>query len=190
MECLALDRCNRRRGRAGAIPGIGLAIVIAVIEFPVGRLAPIFGGPGTRSRRQGLTTTSRAIPTRRLIPGLVLFRWMRPCSSPTPSLFSNRVQDAVAASPTPVRRLVVAPSRSPASTSRPPTCCRAGGHLARAGIELCFAENEGSGQGQAQALRPVRAARRERVLPDDGQRRQQLCRDPSGGLGGLGDGAR
>ena len=54
------------------------------------------------------TTTSRAIREARLIPGLVLFRWDAPLFFANAELFQERVLDAVAASPTPVRWLVVA----------------------------------------------------------------------------------
>ena len=42
------------------------------------------------------------------MPGLVLFRWDAPLFFANAELFKERVLDAVAASPTPVRWLVVA----------------------------------------------------------------------------------
>jgi hypothetical protein len=47
-------------------------------------------------------------PEARLIPGLVLFRWDAPLFFANAELFHERVLDAVASSPTPVRWLVVA----------------------------------------------------------------------------------
>ena len=66
---------------------------------------------------------------------------MRPCSSPTPSCSSDRVLDAVAASPTPVRWLVVAaePVTSVDVTSAD-MLAELDETLHAAGIELCFAE--------------------------------------------------
>ena len=47
-------------------------------------------------------------PQARRIPGLVLFRWDAPLFFANAELFSDRIRDAIAASPTPVRRIVVA----------------------------------------------------------------------------------
>ena len=47
-------------------------------------------------------------PEARQIPGLVLFRWDAPLFFANAELFQERVLDAVAESPTPVRWLVVA----------------------------------------------------------------------------------
>ena len=77
-----------------------------------GRTPPFLAAP-TASRA---ITTSPAIPTRALIPGLVLFRWDAPLFFANAEFFQDRVLQAVAASPTPVRRVVSPPSRSPAST--------------------------------------------------------------------------
>jgi MFS superfamily sulfate permease-like transporter len=48
------------------------------------------------------------IPDARLIPGLVLFRWVAPLFFANAEFFKERALDAVAQSPTPVRWLVVA----------------------------------------------------------------------------------
>lgn len=56
----------------------------------------------------------------RLIPGLVLFRWDAPLFFANAELFRERVLDAVASSPPPVRWLVVAAEPVPASTSPQP----------------------------------------------------------------------
>jgi MFS superfamily sulfate permease-like transporter len=47
-------------------------------------------------------------PGARQVPGLVLFRWDAPLFFANAELFQQRVQDAVAQSPTPTRRVVVA----------------------------------------------------------------------------------
>jgi MFS superfamily sulfate permease-like transporter len=47
-------------------------------------------------------------PHARLVPGLVLFRWDAPLFFANAELFQQRVLAAVAASPTPVRRVIVA----------------------------------------------------------------------------------
>jgi MFS superfamily sulfate permease-like transporter len=47
-------------------------------------------------------------PDARLIPGLLLFRWDAPLFFANAELFHQRVLEAVASSPTPVRRIIVA----------------------------------------------------------------------------------
>jgi len=54
----------------------------------------------------GATTTSRAILLRR-VPGLLLFRWGAPLFFANAELFHQRVLEAIAQSPTPVRRIIV-----------------------------------------------------------------------------------
>ena len=91
----------------GAIPGIALAIVIAVIEFLWDGWRPHSAVMGRVDRVKGYHDIKR-YPDARLIPGLVLFRWDAPLFFANAELFNRRVLDAVAASPTPVRWLVVA----------------------------------------------------------------------------------
>ena len=119
----------------GAIPGIGLAVVIAVVEF-LWMAAPHLAVLGA-------LTGSRAITTSRDIPkhadsGLVLFRWDAPCSSPM-----GAVQGGPRGSGKALRRY-------PGSSSRPNpdsvdiTAADFLEELDEAlhqdGIELCFAE--------------------------------------------------
>jgi MFS superfamily sulfate permease-like transporter len=68
----------------GAIPGIGLAIAIAVIEFLWDGWRPHSAVLGRAEGVKGYHDITR-YPGARQIPGLVLFRWDAPCSSPTPS---------------------------------------------------------------------------------------------------------
>ena len=70
----------------GAIPGIAIAIVIAVIEFLWDGWRPHSAVLGRVERVKGYHDISR-YPEARRIPGLVLFRWMHPCSLPTQSCF-------------------------------------------------------------------------------------------------------
>src|SRR5262249_16915566 len=91
----------------GAIPGIGLAIVIAVIEFLWDSWRPHSAILGRADGVKGYHDITR-YPNARRIPGLVLFRWDAPLFFANAELFQERVLDAVAASPTPVRRVVVA----------------------------------------------------------------------------------
>ncbi len=91
----------------GAIPGIGLAIVIAVIEFLWDGWRPHFAVLGRVDGIRGYHDLAR-YPDARLVPGLVLFRWDAPLFFANAELFQERVLEAVADSPTPVRRVVVA----------------------------------------------------------------------------------
>jgi high affinity sulfate transporter 1 len=91
----------------GAIPGIGLAIVVAVSEFLWAGWRPHFAVLGRVSGIRGYHDLKR-YPEARLVPGLVLFRWDAPLFFANAELFQARVLQAVADSPTAVRRVVVA----------------------------------------------------------------------------------
>ena len=90
----------------GAIPGIGLAILVAVIEFLWDGWRPHSAVLGRVDGVKGYHDIER-YPDARMVPGLVLFRWDAPLFFANAELFRNRVMDALATSPTPVRRLVV-----------------------------------------------------------------------------------
>ncbi|MBC8007219.1 MAG: sulfate permease [Prolixibacteraceae bacterium] len=91
----------------GAIPGIGLAIVIAVLEFLWDGWRPHYAVLGRVDGMRGFHDIKR-YPEARLIPGLVLFRWDAPLFFANAELFHQRVLEAVEQSPTPVRRIIVA----------------------------------------------------------------------------------
>jgi MFS superfamily sulfate permease-like transporter len=124
----------------GAIPGIALAIVIAVIEFLWDGWRPHSAILGRVDRVKGYHDITR-YPNARRIPGLVLFRWDAPLFFANAELFHERVLDAVAASPTPVQWLVVA---AEPVTSVDVTAADAVADLddtlRAASITLCFAE--------------------------------------------------
>jgi high affinity sulfate transporter 1 len=91
----------------GVIPGIGLAIVIAVIEFLWDGWRPHHAVLGRADGVRGYHDIKR-YPDARLVPGLVLFRWDAPLFFANAELFRERVLESVAQSPTPVRRVIVA----------------------------------------------------------------------------------
>jgi MFS superfamily sulfate permease-like transporter len=91
----------------GAIPGIALAVVIAVIEFLWDGWRPHFAILGRVEGVKGYHDVTR-YPQAERIPGLVLFRWDAPLFFANAELFQERVLDAVASSPTAVRWVVVA----------------------------------------------------------------------------------
>jgi MFS superfamily sulfate permease-like transporter len=90
----------------GVIPGIGLAIVIAIAEFLWDGWRPHFAVLGRPHGVKGYHDLKR-YPDARQIPGLVLFRWDAPLFFANAEFFSECVLNAVANSPTKVRWLVV-----------------------------------------------------------------------------------
>ncbi|MGY4477537.1 SulP family inorganic anion transporter [Bradyrhizobium sp. USDA 3364] len=124
----------------GVIPGIGLAIVLAIVEFLWDGWRPHSAVLGRASGVKGYHDITR-YPGARQVPGLVLFRWDAPLFFANAEFFRERALAAIAKSPTPVRWLVVA--------AEPVTSVdvTAGDILAELdetlharAIELCFAE--------------------------------------------------
>ena len=124
----------------GPIQGIALAIVIAVIEFLWDGWRPHSAVLGRVDGVKGYHDIGR-YPSARVVPGLVLFRWDAPLFFANAEFFRDRALDAVAASPTPVRWLVVG---AEPVTSVDVTAADIVEELDRtlhaAGIDLCFAE--------------------------------------------------
>jgi MFS superfamily sulfate permease-like transporter len=124
----------------GAIPGIGLAIGIAVIEFLWDGWRPHSAVLGRAEGVKGYHDVTR-YPDARQIPGLVLFRWDAPLFFANAELFKERVLDAAAKSPTPVRWLVVAAEPvTSVDVTAADTLEELDKTLHGLGIELCFAE--------------------------------------------------
>lgn len=124
----------------GVIEGIGIAILIAVIEFLWDGWRPHFAVMGRVDGIRGYHDIKR-YPDARRVPGLVLFRWDAPLFFANAELFHQRVLEAVAQSPTPVRRIVVAaePVTSIDVTSAD-MLAELEQALREAGVELRFAE--------------------------------------------------
>ena len=90
----------------GVIPGIGLAIAIAVIEFLWDGWRPHSAVLGRVDGIRGYHDLKR-YPDARLVPGLVIFRWDAPLFFANAELFHRRVLEVVAESPQPVKRLII-----------------------------------------------------------------------------------
>jgi high affinity sulfate transporter 1 len=124
----------------GAIPGIGLAVVIAIIEFLWDGWRPHSAVLGQPKDVEGYHDIAR-YPGARQIPGLVLFRWDAPLFFANAELFKDRALAAVAQSPSAVHWLVVA---AEPVTSVDVTAADALAELDETlhvdGVELCFAE--------------------------------------------------
>jgi MFS superfamily sulfate permease-like transporter len=124
----------------GAIPGIVLAIVIAVIEFLWDGWRPHSAVLGLVDHVNGYHDITR-YPNAQLIPGLVLFRWDAPLFFANAEFFHDRVLAAVASSPTPVRWLIVAAEPvTSIDVTAADIVCELDETLQASGITMCFAE--------------------------------------------------
>jgi high affinity sulfate transporter 1 len=124
----------------GAIPGIGLAIVIAVIEFLWDGWRPHSAVLGRPAAVPGYHDITR-YPDAAVVPGLVILRWDAPLFFANAELFRDRVLDAVSASPTPVGRVVIAAEPvTSVDVTAADVLSDLDDALRAAGIELCFAE--------------------------------------------------
>ncbi len=124
----------------GAIPGIGLAIVIAIIEFLWDGWRPYSAVLGRPADVEGYHDVTR-YPEARRIPGLVLFRWDAPLFFANAELFRERLLAALAESPTPVRCVVVAAAPvTSVDVTAADTLTELDEALLARGIELRFAE--------------------------------------------------
>ena len=124
----------------GVIPGIGIAIVIAVIEFLWDGWRPHYAVLARVDGIRGYHDIKR-YPNARRIPGLVLFRWDAPLFFANAELFHQRMLEAIAESPTQVRRIIVTaePVTSIDVTSAD-MLAELEHSLTESGIELRFAE--------------------------------------------------
>ena len=158
----------------GAIPGIGLAIAIAIAEFLWDGWRPHSAVLGRAHGVKGYHDITR-YPDARRIPGLVLFRWDAPLFFANAEFFKERVLDAVAKSPTPVRWLVVAAEPvTSVDVSAGDMVAELDQSLHAQGIEFCFAELKDPVKDKLKRFRTVLAAWREMLFPDDRRSRCQL----------------
>jgi len=124
----------------GVIPGIGLAIVIGIIEFLWDGWRPHSAVLGRAYGVKGYHDITR-YPHARRVPGLVLFRWDAPLFFANAELFKERILDAAAQSPTPVAWLVVAAEPvTSVDVTAGDMIAELNEALHRRGIKFCFAE--------------------------------------------------
>jgi high affinity sulfate transporter 1 len=124
----------------GAVQGIGIAIVIAVIEFLWDGWRPHSAVLGRVDHVKGYHDVTRYAEARR-ITGLVLFRWDAPLFFANAELFRDRVLAAIASSPTPVRWVVVAAEPvTSVDVTAADILAELDDSLHTRNIELCFAE--------------------------------------------------
>jgi MFS superfamily sulfate permease-like transporter len=124
----------------GAIEGIAIAVVIAVIEFLWDGWRPHSAILGRADGVKGYHDITR-YPQARRIPGLVLFRWDAPLFFANAELFHERVLKAVADAPGPVSWVVVAAEPvTSVDVTAADIVAELDNALAADGIELRFAE--------------------------------------------------
>ncbi len=90
----------------GVIAGIGLAIVLAIIEYLWDGWRPHFAVLGRVEGIRGFHDLKR-YPDATLIPGMILFRWDAPLFFANAALFQEEILKQVANSLTPVKRIIV-----------------------------------------------------------------------------------
>jgi high affinity sulfate transporter 1 len=124
----------------GAVPGITLAIVIAVLEFLWDGWRPHSAVLGKAQGVQGYHDITR-YPAASLLPGLVMLRWDAPLFFANAEFFRTRALAAVAEAPFPVHWLVVAAEPvTSVDVTAADALCELDDQLRQANIRLCFAE--------------------------------------------------
>jgi high affinity sulfate transporter 1 len=124
----------------GAIPGIAIAILIAVMEFLWNAWRPHSAVLGEVDGIRGYHDIGR-YPQARWLPGLVLLRWDAPLFFANAELFHDRLFDALASSPSAARRVVItAEPITNIDITAADTLAELDDALRAAGITLCFAE--------------------------------------------------
>ncbi len=124
----------------GAIPGITIAIVMAVIEFLWDGWRPHSAVLGRVDHVRGFHDITR-YPQAQQLPGLLMLRWDAPLFFANAQWFRERVHAARTGAPSPVQWLVVA---AEPVTSIDVTAADVLGELddelRSAGVRMCFAE--------------------------------------------------
>jgi high affinity sulfate transporter 1 len=124
----------------GAIEGVGLAVVIAVLEFLWDGWRPHFAVLGRVEGVRGYHDVTR-YPNARQLPGLVLFRWDAPLFFANAEFFKDCALDAVARALGKVEWLVVAAEPvTSVDVTAADALSELNETLRRAGTRLCFAE--------------------------------------------------
>jgi len=124
----------------GVIPGIGIAILIAVIEFLWDGWRPHYAILGRVDGIRGYHDIKR-YPNARLVPGLMLFRWDAPLFFANSELFNQKVKEAIKGSTQPLKRiLITAEPVTSIDVTSADMLVELEQNLRESGIELRFAE--------------------------------------------------
>jgi len=124
----------------GVIEGIFIAVGLALMNFIRRAWWPYDAVLGKVDGLKGYHDVTR-YPAARRVPGLVLFRWDAPLFFANAEVFAQDVREAVNASPTPARRVVVtAEPVTDVDTSAADVILSLHDDLDAAGVQLHFAE--------------------------------------------------
>jgi high affinity sulfate transporter 1 len=127
----------------GVIQGIFIAVALALMSFIWRAWRPYDAVLGRVDGLKGYHDITRH-PEARQIPGLVLFRWDAPLFFANAGIFRDHVLRAVAASPTPVKWVVVAAEPvTDIDITAADMLAELDADLHTAGMDLCFAEMKG-----------------------------------------------
>jgi MFS superfamily sulfate permease-like transporter len=124
----------------GAIPGIAIAIVMAIIEFLWDGWRPHSAVLGRVENLKGYHDLAR-YPNARLVPGLVMLRWDAPLFFANAEFFHARALEAIESAPTPARWLLVAAEPvTSVDVTAADALVELEEHLRGRGVRLHFAE--------------------------------------------------
>lgn len=127
----------------GVIQGIGIAILLALLDFIWRAWRPYDAVLGHEEGIAGYVDVARH-PEAEQIPGLLLYRWTAPLFFANADLFYEHVREAIADAPTPVKWIVItAEPVTDVDITAADTLSKLDDDLQRAGIELGFAEMKG-----------------------------------------------
>jgi MFS superfamily sulfate permease-like transporter len=127
----------------GVIEGIFIAVALALLDFIRRAWRPYDAVLGRVDELKGYHDVTRH-PDARRIPGLVLFRWDAPLFFANAEVFADRLRQAIASSPTPVRWVVVAAEPvTDLDTTAADVLKELDKELAAEGVDLRFAEMKG-----------------------------------------------
>ena len=158
----------------GAIQGVGVAVVIAVIEFLWDGWRPHSAVMGRVEGIRGYHDISR-YPDARQIPGLVLFRWDAPLFFANAELFKDRALDAVANAPASVRWLVVAAEPvTSVDVTAADALLELDEALSASGVKLAFAELKDPVKDKLKRFGIFDQVRPGVLLSDDRRRRRRI----------------
>ncbi|MGE4369851.1 MAG: SulP family inorganic anion transporter [Burkholderiaceae bacterium] len=161
----------------GPIPGIGLAIVIAIIEFLWDGWRPHYAVLGRVNGLKGYHDITR-YPQARQVPGLVLFRWDAPLFFANAEWFSRLAMQAIEQAPDPARRLVVAAEPvTSIDVTAADMLAELDDALQQRGIDLCFAEMKDPVQDKLKRFGLYDRFGTDRLYPTVGQAVSHYVRD-------------
>ena len=124
----------------GVIEGIFIAVALALLNFIRRAWRPYDAVLGRVDGLKGYHDVSR-YPDAKRVPGLVLFRWDAPLFFANTEEFAQRVRQAIASSPTPVRWVIVAAEPvTDLDTTAADVLWELEGELAAEDVDLRFAE--------------------------------------------------